>query len=391
MPRATPPLPGGDRGATVSIREVDVRITGAVLEESGRPGPYAATRPLAVDELELAPPGPTELLVRIEVAGVCHSDLSVVDGNRPRPMPMLLGHEAAGIVEQAGAEVRDVRVGDRVVLTFLPRCGRCAACATDGRLPCEPGSAANAAGGLLAGGTRLTRRGEPVAHHLGASAFADHAVVDRRSVVPVPADVPAEVAALLGCAVLTGGGAVLNASGVREGEPVLIVGLGGVGTAALLVARATGHPVIAVDAVESKLAHALACGADAAWTPQQALDEGVRAAAVIEAAGHPAAFETAFGLTAPGGTTVTVGLPRADARSTVAPLTLTAEARTVVGSYLGSSVPARDVPHYADLWLEGRLPVERLVSGRMPLARINEAMDALAGGGALRQLITFER
>ena len=368
-----------------------MRITGAVLEESGRPGPFSVTRPLTVDELELAPPGPTELLVRIEVAGVCHSDLSVVDGNRPRPTPMLLGHEAAGIVEEIGAEVRDVMVGDRVVLTFLPRCGECAACATDGRLPCERGSASNAAGGLLAGGSRLSRRGEPVAHHLGASAFADHAVVDRRSVVPVPAAVPPEVAALLGCAVLTGGGAVLNASGVRDGEPVLVVGLGGVGTAALLVAKATGHPVIAVDAVDSKLAHALECGADQAWTPEQAVDAGVRAPVVIEAAGHPKAFETAFALTAAGGTTVTVGLPRADAVSSIAPLTLTAEARTVVGSYLGSSVPARDVPNYADLWLDGRLPVERLVSGRVPLAHVNEAMDALAAGGALRQLITFGR
>jgi len=367
-----------------------MRITGAVLEESGRPGPFAETRPLVVDVLELAEPGPTELLLRIEAAGICHSDLSVVDGNRPRPTPMLLGHEAAGIVEAVGREVRDVAAGDRVVLTFLPRCGECAACATDGRLPCERGSAANAKGELLGGGTRLSRRGEPIAHHLGASAFADHAVVDRRSVVPVPSSVPAEVAALLGCAVLTGGGAVLNASGVRDGEPVLVVGLGGVGTAALLVAKATGHPVIAVDAVESKLAHARACGADDAWTPEQAMEAGVRAPVVIEAAGHPAAFETAFALTAPGGTTVTVGLPRADARSSIPPLTLTSEARTVVGSYLGSSVPARDVPAYADLWLDGRLPVERLVSGRMPLGRINEAMDALAGGSALRQLITFE-
>ncbi|GAA4739746.1 alcohol dehydrogenase catalytic domain-containing protein [Amnibacterium soli] len=367
-----------------------MRISGAVLEESGRPGPFAETRPLVVDELDLAEPGPTELLVRIEAAGICHSDLSVVDGNRPRPTPMLLGHEAAGIVEAVGRDVHDVAEGNRVVLTFLPRCGDCAACATNGRLPCERGGAANAKGELLGGGTRLRRRGEPVAHHLGASAFADHAVVDRRSVVPVPAAVPAEVAALLGCAVLTGGGAVLNASGVRDGEPVLVVGLGGVGTAALLVAKATGHPVIAVDAIESKLASARASGADEAWTPEQAREAGVRAPVVIEAAGHPAAFETAFALTAPGGTTVTVGLPRADARSSIPPLTLTSEARTVVGSYLGSSVPARDVPAYADLWLDGRLPVERLVSGRVSLARINEAMDALASGTALRQLITFE-
>lgn len=244
-----------------------MRITGAVLVQSGRSGPFAETRPLIVTELDLAEPRPTELLVRIEDAGVCHSDLTVVDGNRARPTPMLLGHEAAGIVEAAGRDVHDVAEGDRVVLTFLPRCGECAACGTDGRLPCERGSAANAKGELLAGGTRLSRDGEPVAHHLGASAFA---------------------------------------------------------------------------------------------------------------------------ATAPGGTTVTVGLPRADARSTFAPLVLTTGARRVVGSYLGSSVPERDVPTYADLWLDGRLPVERLVSDRMPLSRINEAMDALADGSALRQLIEFD-
>src|SRR6478609_3303850 len=123
-----------------------MRIRGAVLEESGRPGPFADSRPLLVDVLDLADPGPTELLVRIESAGICHSDLSVVDGNRPRPVPMLLGHEAAGIVERVGAEVRDLAEGDRVVLTFLPRCGECAACATEGRLPCERGSRSNAAG-----------------------------------------------------------------------------------------------------------------------------------------------------------------------------------------------------------------------------------------------------
>src|SRR5579875_2360496 len=144
-----------------------MRITGAVLEEVGRPAPFRESRPITVGPLELAEPGPTELLVAIEAAGVCHSDLSVVDGNRPRPVPMLLGHEAAGIVEATGDAVTDVRAGDRVVLTFLPRCGECAACRTDGRLPCERGSASNAAGELLGGGSRLSRGGERVAHHLG--------------------------------------------------------------------------------------------------------------------------------------------------------------------------------------------------------------------------------
>src|SRR5690349_2689355 len=213
-----------------------MRISGAVLEEIGRARPYADSRPITVGELDLAPPGDSELLVRIEVAGVCHSDLSVVDGNRVRPMPMLLGHEAAGIVEQVGDGVTDLTEGQRVVMTFLPRCGHCAACATDGLTPCEPGSAANNAGTLLGGAMRLSRGGASVYHHLGVSGFATHAVVHRDSVVPVPDDVPPPVAALLGCAVLTGGGAVLNVGKPQPGQTVAVVGIGGVGMAAVLTA-----------------------------------------------------------------------------------------------------------------------------------------------------------
>lgn len=370
-----------------------MEIIGAVLERSGAERPFAASRPFTVGPLELDLPGAGEVLVRIEVAGVCHSDLSVVDGNRPRPLPMLLGHEAAGIVEQVGEGVADVAVGTRVVMTFLPRCGACAACATDGRLPCESGSAANGAGTLVGGGIRLHRAtgsgGEDVRHHLGVSAFATHAVVSRTSVVPVGADVPPEVAALLGCAVLTGGGAVINAGKPASGSTVVVVGLGGVGMAALLVARALGHHVIGVDAVPAKLDLARELGADDALSPAEAEDRGMRAPLVVEAAGSARAFETAFALTAPGGTTVTVGLPAPDAVSRLHPLTLTAEARTVVGSYLGSAVPSRDIPLYVDLWRQGRLPVERLVSARIGLDDLPAAMDHLADGSALRQLVVF--
>jgi alcohol dehydrogenase len=365
-------------------------ITGAILEEVGRPAPFATSTPLTVQELELDAPQRGELLVRIETAGICHSDLSVVDGNRPRPTPMLLGHEAAGIVEALGDDVSGLAIGDRVVMTFLPRCGRCAGCATDGRLPCEVGSAANGAGELLDGGRRISRAGTPVAHHLGVSAFATHAVVNQASVVKVDADVPPAVAALLGCAVLTGGGAVLNAGRPETGETVMVVGMGGVGMAAVLVAKALGHRVIGVDAVPSKLEDALSLGADEVFSPQGIAESGIRAPVVIEAAGHPRAFETAFSATAPGGRTVTVGLPSPDARAEISPLALTAEARTVIGSYLGSSVPARDIPVYVDLWRQGRLPVEKLVSRRVRLADINEAMDALAEGRVLRQLLVFD-
>lgn len=377
-----------------------MKITGAVLEVSGADAPFATSRPFRVGELELDPPAAGELLVRIEAAGVCHSDLSVVDGNRRRPTPMLLGHEAAGIVEERGDGVTDLSVGDRVVMTFLPRCGTCDGCLTDGRLPCEVGTAANNAGTLVGGGIRLSRPStsseagdrpgaEAVHHHLGVSAFATHAVVSRTSVVPVPSDVPAEIAALLGCAVLTGGGAVINAGRPVPGSRLIVVGLGGVGMAALLVAVALGLEVIGVDAVPAKLALARELGAVDALGPADAAERGIRAPVVIEAAGSARAFETALALTAPGGTTVTVGLPAPDARASVSPLQLTAEARTIIGSYLGSAVPSRDIPTYVDLWREGRLPLERLVSSRIALGDLDSAMDRLAAGGELRQLISF--
>lgn len=367
-----------------------IPIRGAVLERIGAPRPYAQSRPISIADLELAPPGSDEVLVRVEAAGVCHSDLSVVDGNRVRPVPMLLGHEAAGIIEAIGEDVGDLTVGQRVVLVFLPRCEHCTACATQGLTPCQPGSAANNAGTLLGGGIRLGRDGRPVYHHLGVSGFATHAVVNRASVVAVPDEVPPGVAALLGCAVLTGGGAVLNVGDPRPGQSVAVVGLGGVGMAAVLTALT--YPdvrVIGVDQLPEKLSAATASGAHEAYTPERAIDAGIRADVVVEAAGHPSALDTAIALTAPGGRTVTVGLPRPDARISLSPLGFVAEGRALIGSYLGSAVPSRDIPRFVSLWQSGRLPVESLVSSTIRLEDINEAMDHLADGTAVRQLISF--
>lgn len=368
-----------------------MKIRGAVLEDIGRSRPFAESHPISIWELELEPPAAGELLVRIEAAGLCHSDLSVVDGNRVRPVPMLLGHEAAGRVEAVGAGVDDIAIGTRVVMTFLPRCGECAGCLTDGQMPCIPGSAANNEGALLGGGARLSRDGVEVKHHLGVSGFATHAVVDRKSVVPVDDDIPADVAAVLGCAVLTGGGAVLNAGRPQSGQSVMVIGLGGVGMAAILTAVSVGAgEVIGVDAVSDKLATARTLGATQTYSPAEREEQNVKADIVIEAAGNARAFEAAVAATAPGGKTVTVGLPAPDAKSSVSPLVLVAEARTIIGSYLGSAVPSRDIPKYAQMWREGRLPVERLISSRIGLDDINRGMDELADGNAIRQVITFD-
>ena len=367
-----------------------MRIRGAVLERIGHPRPYADSRPMVVTELDLDPPGPGELLVRIEAAGLCHSDLSVVDGNRVRPVPMLLGHEAAGIVVDTGGDVSGIELGQRVVMTFLPRCGRCAACATGGVAPCEPGTRANVDGTLFSGARRLRREGAPVHHHLGVSAFATYAVVDCRSVVVLDDAVPAEVAAVLGCAVLTGGGAVLNVGKPQAGQTVLVVGLGGIGMASVLTALALDDVrVVAVDANPAKVDQARTWGAHAAHTPAQAVEAGVTGDVVVEAAGVVPAFETALALTAVGGRTVTVGLPAPGALAQVSPLHLVAGGRSVVGSYLGSSVPSRDIPRYVQLWRDGRLPLERLVSARIGLDEVNRGLDDLADGHAIRQVITF--
>ncbi len=368
-----------------------MQITGAVLEELGRQGPYAETLPITLSQLELDEPGAGEILVRIEVAGVCHSDLSVVNGSRPRPVPMLLGHEAAGIVEKLGEGVTDLRVGQRVVITFIPRCGSCEACAKDGLAPCINGSASNTAGSLLSGGMRLHRQGQDVFHHLGASGFADHAVVDRRSVVPVDEDVPARIAAVLGCAVLTGGGAVINAGRLKAGETIVVIGLGGVGMAALLTALAhDGIHAIAVDARQDKLDLALTLGAEQAFLPQDLVTSGVHADLVVEAVGKSVAFESGLNVLAPGGRLVTVGLPAPDDLATVSPLTLVARGQSIIGSYLGSSIAERDIPIFVEMWRSGRLPLEQLVSAEIHLSDINRAMDDLGSGSAIRQLIIFD-
>jgi alcohol dehydrogenase len=229
-----------------------------------------------------------------------------------------------------------------------------------------------------------------VHHHLGVSAFATHAVVSRRSVVPVGSDVPAHIAALLGCALLTGGGAILNVAKPGPSARVAIVGLGGVGMAALITAKATGvEHVVGIDTLPAKLEAALSLGATDAMTSTVALERGEKFDAVIEAAGHPRALEAAIALTKPGGITVTVGLPAPGQPASIDPLALTAEARSIVGSYLGSAVPEHDIPIYEQMWRSGQLAVEGLVSDTIPLEQINRAMDTLGGGHALRQIITF--
>ncbi len=304
---------------------------------------------------------------------------------------MVLGHEGCGIVEQLGGDVDGIKIGDKVTMTFMPRCGECAACRGGGWRLCERGLAANAAGEMLTGGRRIAIAGEPIDHHGGVSAFAEHAVVDQHSLVVIPGQIPSAVGALLGCAVLTGGGAVINAGQAKAGQSVAIVGVGGVGLAAAMVARAVGlRTVTAIDTNPVKLERAVELVADDAYTPEQAVESKKNFDLVVECVGHPAALESAMKLTGVGGKTVTVGLSRPGSTITVDALSLVTEARSVIGSYMGSGIPADDIRRYADMYLDGHLPVEKLITGSSDLTDINSAMDRLEDGLAIRQIIDFE-
>src|SRR5690606_34178647 len=241
---------------------VSMAIRAAVLREMGLPAPYATSRPLAIADIELDPPGVGEVLVKIKVAGLCHSDLSVINGDRPRGLPMVLGHESSAEVVEAGAGVTDLQAGDHVVTVFVPSCGCCQPCMKGRPALCEPGAAANAAGTLLNGGRRVRIGGEYLNHHIGVSCFAEYAVISRRSCIKVEADISHREAALFGCAVLTGAGAVINRARLKAGDTAAVIGMGGVGLSALLACVASGaRRVVAVDLSNDKLALAKQLGA----------------------------------------------------------------------------------------------------------------------------------
>lgn len=375
-----------------------MKTRAAVLRQMGLPAPYAESRPLSIETLELDPPQRGELLVRVTAAGLCHSDLSVIDGTRPRVLPMALGHEAAAEVVEVGPETPGYAPGDAVVFSFVPACGHCAPCAAGRAALCEPGAKANVAGTLLSGGQRLRAKdNEALHHHLGVSGFAEYAVVSTASAVRIEPGLAPEIAALFGCAVLTGVGAVVNTAKVPPGASVAVFGLGGVGLAALLGARASGAAtIVAVDLLESKLQLARELGA----THTINAGEGDTVASIrdvtrggaefsFESVGSERVLVQAYAATARGGTTVTMGLPHPSKQFSVPAVSLVAEERTVKGSYMGSAVPSRDIPRFIAMYRAGLLPVDRLLTHRLGLDQINEGFDVLARGEAVRQVVLF--
>lgn len=375
---------------------VPKRGRAAILLRQADPRPYAESRPVEIAEIELDALGAGEVQVRIGSAGVCHSDLSHLDMTFVRPLPMVLGHEAAGTVEAVGPGVTRVAPGDKVVFSFIPMCGHCVECAGGHPALCEPGNRANMAGTLLRGAQRTRRRDETLFTQLGVGGFAERTICAEESLIRIPSDTPLEIAALFGCAALTGLGAVLNAAKVEPGTSVAIFGAGGVGLMALLGAVIAGATsIVIVDPVAEKRTLALELGATAAVDPSGGEAAGLVREALgrrgarytFEAVGNPKVLEDAFAATGNGGTTVAIGIPRVEATAAISPNLLVRQNRTLIGSWMGSAVPQRDVPRYIALWRSGRLPIERLISGTIGLDQLNESLDALAEGRVVRTVV----
>lgn len=376
-----------------------MKTKAAVLYDMQRPTPYAHSKPLVIEELNLADPGPGEVLVEMAGAGLCHSDLSVIDGSRPRIMPMVMGHEASGIVREVGQGVHDLKPDDHVVFSFVPLCGHCLPCATGRPALCEPGAAANTAGTLLSGRRPFRNMSElEINHHLGVSAFSEHTVVAQESLIKIDSQLPLSTAALFGCAVMTGVGAVVNTANVEPGSSVAVFGLGGVGLSTVMGARAAGaETIFAVDLLPDKLELAATVGAthlinaseDDPVTMIKDITNGVDYA--FESVGNELVLQQAYAATKRGGTTITIGLPHPNKMFSVPAVSLVAEERTIKGSYMGSAVPRRDLPRFIAMYEAGLLPVDQLLTRTIPLEEINAGFDNLTTGAAVRQVVTFEK
>jgi alcohol dehydrogenase len=372
-----------------------MQMKAAVLREQGRPRPYAVSQPMTIETVDLDPPGPGEVLYKIIGAGLCHSDLSTIENLRPRKLPTIPGHEAAGIVEETGPGVTGLKKGDHVISVFVTSCGDCRYC--NGGRPnlCQSSNKSRADGTLISGERRLALNGEPINHYSGLSVFAQYAVVSQNALIRIPDDVPLEDATIFGCAVVTGVGAVLNTARVPPGGQMAVVGLGGVGMNALMGGVVAGaERIVAVDLNPEKLKIArelgatdtfLAGNADVAQEIREATSGGLDY--VIETAGSIPAMNLAYAIAARGGAVVSAGLPATTATFSYPHAALVSDEKAIMGSYMGSCVPKRDIPRFIALYQRGRLPVQKLRSGFITFEQINEGFDRLSDGAVLRQVL----
>jgi S-(hydroxymethyl)glutathione dehydrogenase/alcohol dehydrogenase len=350
----------------------------------------------AVVDVDLAPPGPTEVEVEISAAGVCGSDLHVARGDWDVPKPVVLGHEGAGIVRTVGAEVKSLAPGDHVILTWMPQCNQCRQCAAGRPWQCEQVvEVIETQGVLYDGTTRWSRRGEKLYHFSGVSSFADRVVVPETGAIKIRSDAPLDKVAIIGCGVATGVGAVRNTAAVPQGASVAVIGCGGVGLSCVQGARlAKAGRIVAVDIDPQKLEVARSLGAtdvvsaadgDPVDAMRKAAPEGLDY--VFDAIGHTSTTEQAFRALGIGGTAVIVGLPAEGTTVCFDPLWLGEASRRIIGSHYGSTDPHRDIPDLVDLYMDGELDLDVLISGRRPLEQVVEALDDLEAGRALRTLL----
>jgi Zn-dependent alcohol dehydrogenase len=360
----------------------------AILEAQGQP--------LAIrDDVEIAAPGPGHVRVKVAHCGVCHSDLSIIDGSMPSGLPVILGHEAAGVVEEVGPGVTSLSPGDKVVLTPCPPCGSCYWCVRGESQICV-NSIGIMTNTFTDGSTGLSRGGETVFRGVNVAAFAEYVLTQESGAVKIPAEVPLDIACVVGCAVQTGVGAVLNTARVEEGATVLIMGLGGIGLSAVQGARLAGaRRILVSDPVAERREMAKHFGAtdlldptneDVVLRSREITDVGVDYA--FETAGFADLVTTGFAATRNGGTIVTVGAPPIDQSITLAPASLfTVSEKKLVGCLLGSCNSLRDIPRMIGLWQAGRLDLEALITSRRPIEEINEALDDLRASRGVRTVL----
>ena len=348
------------------------------------------------DNIEVAPPGPGEVRINVVASGVCHSDLSVQNGTIPLPTPIVLGHEGAGIVEEVGEGVTKVKVGDHVVLSFVPSCGECYTCTHGQPYLCEK-SIIQGAGGMLDGTTRLTGPDGALHQMACLGTYGNEAIVPEISVVKIPQDVPLDQAALIGCGVLTGMGAALNTADIQEGDTVAVIGCGGVGLNVIQGAKIAGaSKIIAVDMFDSKLemakefgaTHTVNAGEGDPVSAVTQLADGRGADVSFEVIGLGETIEQAINMARPGGEVVIVGVPRMEVMVTLnAAFTWLYLAKTIKGCWYGSTDVNRDVPKLLELWKEGKLKLSELISKEIEIENINEAFDDMQAGTVARSVI----
>lgn len=353
---------------------------------------------LEVREVDVQDPGPGEVRIQMVAGGVCHSDLHVMTGHLSAPLPAILGHEGAGIVADIGAGVTSLRPGDHVIPLWRLSCGECEYCTGGRPALCAAGTEIRWTGRLLDGTSRFKLDGQEIKHFAGVSSFSNYTVVPEKAILKIPDDLPLELAALLGCAVITGWGAVINAAQVRPGRTVAVFGTGGVGINVVQGAVLAGaEKIIAVDLLESRLEHAKRFGAThtvdaSAGDPVERIRDLTGGRGVdyaFEVIGLPVTMRQAYDCLAKRGVAMIVGITPTTAEVTIPSLSLVYDERVLTGSLYGSAAPKTDIPRMIDLYRAGSLKLDELLTRSYPIEEINQAYDALQSGETLRSVVTF--